>query len=146
LKDGLKQNSVNGVNEMEKIKCFEYVSWNEKGPFLFEIAAEDFSITGSFEVNGKIYTAQCFDLKTKEADITEIIIKSEENNIEDVAEDEITCPYCGYAQCDSWECEQDKDKEVCEECGGTFSYYSETTTIYTSEPVSAPNPVKYEKV
>lgn len=130
---------------MEKIKCFEYAGWNKEGKFLFEIAAEDFSMTGSFEVNGKIYTAQCFNNEAKEANISEIIIKSEEN-IDVVDEDEITCPYCSYAQCDSWECEQEKDKEVCEECGGTFSYYSETTTVYISDPVSAPNPVKYEKV
>lgn len=133
---------------MENIKCFEYVGWNEKGNFLFEIAAEDFDLTGSFEVNGKLYTAHSFHHLEKEACISEINIKSNEEIAnwwnEVLAEDEITCPYCGDPFQDSWECPEEEENEECETCGGIFAYQRETTVSYSSQPVRSPNPIKYE--
>lgn len=47
----------------------------------------------------------------------------------------ITCPYCGYENQDSWECADDEDEEICGNCGSTFSYERIVTVEYTSYPV-----------
>jgi Uncharacterized protein conserved in bacteria len=135
---------------MENIKCFEYAGWDKKGKFLFEIAAEDFDVGGSFEVDGQYYTAHSFSPLEKEAYISEITIKSSEeledwwNEILTYAEEEITCPYCHSTFECSWEYPEQEDNELCETCGGTFSYQQEVTVTYSSQPVSPPNPIKYE--
>ena len=45
--------------------------------------------------------------------------------------DEITCPYCGCEQSDSWEA-SDKGNEKCSECGKEFCYERETECHYNS--------------
>lgn len=45
--------------------------------------------------------------------------------------DEITCPYCGWEDGDSWESLEDGEME-CGECEKTFAYTSEREIHYTS--------------
>lgn len=49
--------------------------------------------------------------------------------------DEITCPYCGNEETDSWECdfgdEGDYD-HICGECGNTFLYNRSVEVSYSS--------------
>jgi DNA-directed RNA polymerase subunit RPC12/RpoP len=49
--------------------------------------------------------------------------------------DNITCPYCGYEDCDSWEAEDDEEQCECGNCGSIFSYQRKVTVEYCSQPV-----------
>ena len=46
--------------------------------------------------------------------------------------DEITCPYCGYEQGDSWEASDSSDEEQCQDCEKKFCYQRETECHYNS--------------
>lgn len=52
--------------------------------------------------------------------------------------DEITCPYCGVATGDSWECADENDEEYCEECGKYFSYERHVSVTYNSRKIEQP--------
>ena len=54
--------------------------------------------------------------------------------------DEITCPWCGYADSDSGESDDDDDECECGECGGIFSYSRSVSVSYSSTRVSPPEP------
>jgi hypothetical protein len=45
---------------------------------------------------------------------------------------EITCPYCGYVYCDSWDYGESSDEIECGACEKMFSFESYTTVTYTS--------------
>ena len=51
---------------------------------------------------------------------------------------EITCPYCGYAPGDSWECEDSDDEDFCEECGKYFAYERIVDITYNSIQIEQP--------
>lgn len=54
-------------------------------------------------------------------------------------EDEITCPYCGEQESDSWErIDSDPDEVDCESCGKTFSLEIEMTASYNTSPIDDP--------
>lgn len=44
----------------------------------------------------------------------------------------ITCPYCGWEDVDSWEAGDSDDECECAHCGETFSYERIITVEYTS--------------
>ncbi len=69
--------------------------------------------------------------KTERQDVFVENEEPEEQNFKD----NITCPYCGYENQDSWECTDDEDEEICGNCGSTFSYERIVTVEYTSYPV-----------
>lgn len=54
--------------------------------------------------------------------------------------DNITCPWCGYEDTDSWESAEEDDKSECPDCGGIFAYTRSVSVTYTSERVSPPEP------
>lgn len=47
----------------------------------------------------------------------------------------ITCPYCGFENQDSWEASEDEEEEECSCCGSTFSYQRNVTVEYCGQPV-----------
>lgn len=49
--------------------------------------------------------------------------------------DQITCPYCGYENSDSWEADDDEYEYECPCCMSTFSYQRNVTVEYCSQPV-----------
>ena len=51
---------------------------------------------------------------------------------EQIATDEITCPWCGHEFGDSWEYGDSDDACECTECGKLFEYTRETEVTYTS--------------
>lgn len=55
--------------------------------------------------------------------------------------DEITCPTCGYEECDSWEYESDSDETICEVCGTTFGWTRETRVTYSMEVKEVGHPI-----
>lgn len=52
---------------------------------------------------------------------------------EQLATDEITCPWCGYELSDSWEYGDSDDAAECPECGKLFEYEREVDVTYTSK-------------
>lgn len=67
-------------------------------------------------------------------DNQDVFVKNEEPEEQQFTSD-ITCPYCGYANNNSWECDDGEDEEICGNCGSTFSYERIVTVEYTSYPV-----------
>lgn len=63
-----------------------------------------------------------------------VFIDSEEARDEDYT-NEITCPYCGYEDNDSWEEDDENDEYECPGCGSIFSYQRNVTVEYCSHPV-----------
>ena len=49
--------------------------------------------------------------------------------------DNITCPYCGYENADSWEADESDDHYECPNCGSYFSYEREVSISYYSSPI-----------
>ena len=47
----------------------------------------------------------------------------------------ITCPYCGYKNIDSWEMPDNSDSEICERCHGEYSYNREVMVEYCSQKI-----------
>ena len=55
--------------------------------------------------------------------------------VEDVREDNITCPYCGAVEEDSWEFNRDEDEDyTCSNCDKKFRWYRNTTVEYECVP------------
>jgi transcription elongation factor Elf1 len=59
-------------------------------------------------------------------------------------ESNITCPYCGHQNIDSWESNDSEDEETCGRCGGVFSYQRDVEVTYSSSPVRAPEIKEYQ--
>ena len=59
-----------------------------------------------------------------------------ENNV--YRNKDITCPYCGHKESDSWEVtgdhDGDKNEIECYECGKTFEFVTNIDVSYTSYP------------
>ena len=49
--------------------------------------------------------------------------------------DNITCPYCGYENADSWEADESDDHYECPNCGSYISYEREVSISYYSSPI-----------
>lgn len=43
---------------------------------------------------------------------------------------EITCPYCGYEESDSWESADSDDERLCDECGEVFEMQRNIEVTY----------------
>lgn len=55
--------------------------------------------------------------------------------------DNITCPYCGYENEDSWEADELDEHYECPNCGSYFSYEREVSVNYYSSPVEKNEPL-----
>ena len=55
--------------------------------------------------------------------------------------DNITCPYCGYENADSWEADDSDEHYECPNCGSYFSYEREVNVRYYSTPVEKQEPL-----
>jgi len=65
--------------------------------------------------------------------VKKLIDENEEIDYEYVSE--ITCPYCGYKNTDSWEMPDESDNEYCDNCGSEYSYCREVTVEYCSQKI-----------
>lgn len=55
--------------------------------------------------------------------------------VEELRENNITCPYCKTENIDSWEIREDSDdKYLCDDCGKYFSWSRQIHVEYTSTP------------
>ena len=55
--------------------------------------------------------------------------------------DNITCPYCGYENEDSWESDESDEHYECPNCGSYFSYEREVSISYYSSPIEKNEPL-----
>ena len=88
-----------------------------------------YSITSLHGKGGMNHTAYVEKLKSQK-----VFIDGEEPEDKDYT-GQITCPYCGYEDGDSWEADDDEDECVCPCCGSVFSYQRNVTVEYCSQPV-----------
>lgn len=56
-------------------------------------------------------------------------------DIEHEFTEEIVCPFCGHAHCDSWEYGDGEDDglESCLKCGGKFTWSRNSIITYSTE-------------
>ena len=111
--------------------------------FLFE-TEKDLDIGMPFKFEGVCYSGACKMPKDK------IIIVHEFSPAEDKVEEaygerNITCPYCGDENVDSWEMGSDDGEEECQTCGSTFSWQREVSVTYNSQPVRLQEIVEIKK-
>jgi len=88
-----------------------------------------YCVTALSGKGGRYHTAYVEKLKYQK-----VFIDDEEPEDEDYTE-QITCPYCGYENSDSWEAGDDEDEYECPCCGSVFSYQRNVTVEYCSQPV-----------
>lgn len=65
----------------------------------------------------------------------------DEDPEEQYATDNITCPYCGYENTDSWEADESDEHYECSNCGSYFSYEREVSVSYYSSPIEKNEPL-----
>lgn len=110
----------------------------ENLPFLdFLLQTNDLEFEDKFSFEGKIYGFCSLDLDREIAIVEEFYIKEMED-YEYHNTDELTCPYCGYEDSDSWELYDQEDERDCPVCGGVFGYSREVTVSYYSKKVKEP--------
>lgn len=88
-----------------------------------------YSITSLSGKGGRYHTAYVEKLKSQA-----VFINGEEPEDKDYTR-QITCPYCGYENDDSWESGDDEAEYDCPCCGSVFSYQRNVTVEYCSQPV-----------
>lgn len=84
---------------------------------------------GIVEIEGKL--ARCCGFDTIKDIITIEYIEKPIDEDEIFQSDEITCPYCGHIESDSWEC-SDEDTNICDTCGSEYYYQRVVEVSYTS--------------
>lgn len=88
-----------------------------------------YGVTSLAGKGGRYHTAYVKKLK-----LQKVFIDGEEPEDKDYT-GQITCPYCGYENGDSWEADDDEDECECPCCGSVFSYQRNVTVEYCSQPV-----------
>lgn len=109
----------------------EYKEIKEKF-FLFE-SAKDLDMGVPFRYKGKLYHIACMMPSDNIAIAHEFSLKDEVDD--EYGAGNITCPYCGRENNDSWEVSGDDGEEVCDNCGSTFSWTREVSVTYDSCPI-----------
>lgn len=88
-----------------------------------------YSIVSLSGKGGRYHTAYVKKLK-----LQKVFIDGEEPEDKNYT-GQITCPYCGYENGDSWESDDDEAEYDCPCCGSVFSYQRNVTVEYCSQPV-----------
>lgn len=123
-------------------KLYDISSWCRQGPelenypYIGEIDIE-LSLGEVAKVGNSYYVPGVLNLANKRAGVRkmEINLQPEEKNYEN----ELTCPYCGYKDGDSWELSDEDEEHECGRCGGIMSYQREITVEYNSSPKKPPD-------
>jgi len=122
-------------------KLYDISNWCRKGtelenyPYIGEIDI-DLTLGVVAKVGDKYYTAGVLNHSNKSAGVRKIEIdfEPEDNDYEN----NLTCPFCGYQDDDSWELSDSEDDHECSRCSATISYERVVTVEYTSLPVKPP--------
>lgn len=87
--------------------------------------------TCSISYKGQNNPVWCLVEKLKNQNV---FIRNEEPEEQDY-KNEVTCPYCGYEEGDSWEMTEYEEEHECSNCGSTYSYQRNVTVEYCSQPI-----------
>ena len=101
--------------------------------YLFE-TDDEVRIQEPFKYNGKYYTARGLRPQEGLALVEQFYPNPEPEEM--WGENNITCPYCGEENIDSFEMPNSEDEHECSECGSKFSYERVVDVTYTMTPVS----------
>ena len=126
-------------------KLYDISDWCRKGsevedyPYIGEIN-KNLSMGSVVSVGGKFCSIGVLNFQNQSAGVRLINLNLKPNDIG--YENNITCPYCGYANQDSWECADSDDNHICGRCEAEMSYERVVTVEYNSSPKKPPHIVK----
>ena len=133
------------------MKLVDITEWCKKGlelkdyPYIcdVDIDAKDYEMGTLLLAEGEYYAVGVLDRKNNIAGCREINLNVEPEPEE--YESELTCPYCGYKDRDSWELSNDEDEHTCGRCHAVISFERVVTVEYSSYPVRPPEIVTVNK-
>ena len=126
-------------------KLYDLRDWCKRGPeienypYIGEIETK-VEIGDVLEIDGEYYAPGLIAVNKEYAGVHKIELIQEPENVLD--EDQMTCPYCGHKDTDSWELPDSYDEFNCGQCRAVISFEREVTVKYNSSPVKPPNIVK----
>lgn len=130
-------------------KLFNMAGWHKRGfeikncPYIGEVDADvDLGIV--LKIGDDYYVPGLIAANKGYAGVEQIDFNTEPEDRD--CENEMTCPYCGYKDIDSWELQDSDDEHECGRCGATISYERIVTVEYSSSPVRPPEIVEAEFV
>jgi hypothetical protein len=136
---------------LEGGKEMKIYRWKGKKKYCLDFNEDDFDLLfetktqpdfgACFSHDGKTYILSVMD-RSKDYTIAEEITLDEGDNKDFTSQ--ITCPYCGNEDQDSYEADDDSEDCDCGRCGGVFSYQRTVVITYDSQPVRAPEIVKLD--
>lgn len=117
-----------------KVIDYKEHSWNKDYSKCEVIATLNQEPEQVFEINGKIYSKSIISYKD-----TPIIFAKEFTFFEEPEEqsdyEDFICPYCGYHEQDSWECDKDEELDIeCSRCGKEYTAIAEISITYNTYP------------
>lgn len=121
-------------------KLHDISDWCKRGievedyPYIGEIDA-DLTLGEVVKVGTEYYAPGVLNLGNKSAGVRKIDINSEPEEKE--YESELTCPYCGYKDSNSFELD-DSGEHECRRCGATIEFERVVTVEYNVYPKSPP--------
>lgn len=110
-----------------------------KKEYLLLETDEKIELARLIEINNKIYTVTSAGGKLANnfydwVEVSEINLLK----LPSIGDSEITCPYCGTEEGDSWEADDEDDNRYCDTCGALFKYQKEVSISYYSELIEPP--------
>lgn len=130
-------------------KLYDMSDWCKRGseiesyPYIGEVNAEvDLGVV--LKIGDDYYAFGLIAANKGYAGVKQIGFNAEPEDRD--CENEMTCPYCGYRDIDSWELQDSEDEHECGRCGATISYARIVTVEYSSSPVRPPEIVEAEFV
>ena len=97
------------------------------------LAGESFRMVINIFSTGK-YCPDCYKV-IEDAEKQEQTMRYASGEEEPECTGEITCPWCGYEEGDSWEAEDSDDERQCGVCDKIFSYERHVEVTYSSSRV-----------
>lgn len=133
------------------MKLVDITEWCKKGPELqnypyicdVDIDAKDYEMGTLLLVEGEYYAIGVLEHKNNIAGCRKINL--DQNPEEKEYESDLVCPYCGYADRNSWELSNDEDEHICGQCSAVMSFERVVTVEYSSYPVRLPEIVAVNK-
>lgn len=125
-------------------KLYDISNWCKQGPelenypYIGEIDVE-LDIGEVVKVGDSYYAPGVLNHVNKSAGVKKIEIDLQPADKD--YEHELTCPYCGYKDGDSWELSDDDEEHECGRCGAIMSYQRIVTVEYNSSPKKPPEVV-----
>ncbi len=119
------------IESDDKFELFsdDHSKFDSKTP-IFELDPDDVHISDVHKVNGKFYVISRINRERSIAQVREIKIIEDVDEITDTYEDQLTCPVCGYKNRDSAELSDEDDNYECGRCGSILSYTRHVSVDY----------------